>query len=106
MKVLPDAIRGFGWYGAGYAVCIGGTDDPNFYPPLHDLEAQREWLAGFEAAWCDCPDAEAIDSILFGDGMGGESLEAALTRVLEDRPAPPCCRFSSIVVLTADWRLH
>ncbi|MBK1723860.1 histidine kinase [Thiocystis violacea] len=83
---LPEAVADFGWYGAGYAVCIGGTDAPDFYPPLNDLEAQGEWLAGFEAAWCDCPDAEAIRSILFGDGMGGESLDTALGRALEDRP--------------------
>ena len=86
MSGLPEHIRDFGWYGAGYVVCIGGTDDPDFYPPLNDLEAQGEWLAGFDAAWCDCPDAEAIHSILFGDGMGGESLDTALGRVLEDRP--------------------
>lgn len=85
MGPLPAAIRDFGWYGAGYAVCLGGTADPDFYPPLNDLEAQGEWLAGFEAAWCDCPDAEAIRSVLFGDGMGGESLETALGRALEGR---------------------
>ena len=53
---MPEKIRDFGWFGAGYAVAKGGTDDPDFYPPLNDMEAQREWLGGFGAGWAECPD--------------------------------------------------
>jgi hypothetical protein len=82
---LPERIADFGWFGAGWAVFKGGTADPDFYPPLDDTDAQREWLAGFGAAWVECPDDEAVESILNGDGMGGESVEEALVRVLESR---------------------
>ena len=82
---MPEKIRDFGWFGAGYAVAKGGTDDPDFYPPLNDMEAQREWLGGFGAGWVECPDDEATDSILYGDGMGGESVHEALARALEGR---------------------
>jgi hypothetical protein len=82
---MPEKIRDFGWFGAGYAVAKGGTDDPDFYPPLNDMEAQREWLGGFGAGWAECPDIEATDSILFGDGTGGESVDEALARALEGR---------------------
>jgi hypothetical protein len=74
-----------GWFGAGYAVAKGGTAPDDYYPPLNDLEAQREWLGGFGAGWGECPDEEAIESILFGDGSGGESIHEALARALEGR---------------------
>jgi hypothetical protein len=51
----------FGWFGAGYAVAKGGTAPDDYYPPLNDLEAQREWLGGFGAGWVECPDEEAIE---------------------------------------------
>jgi hypothetical protein len=54
--------------------------------PLNDMEAQGEWLGGFDAAWVECPDDEAIASILEGDGMGGESVDQALARALKGRP--------------------
>jgi hypothetical protein len=75
----------FGWFGAGYAVAKGGTAPDDYYPPLNDLEAQREWLGGFGAGWVECPDEEAIESILFGDGSTGESIDEALARALEGR---------------------
>jgi hypothetical protein len=84
---MPEKIRDFGWFGAGYAVAKGGTDDDDFYPPLNDMEAQREWLGGFGAGWAECPDIEATESILYGDGMGGESVHEALARALEGREA-------------------
>lgn len=67
--MISKKIETFGWYGAGWSV-FGGTGDRDFYPPS-DTSAQKEWLAGFKAAWVECPDDEAIDSILHGDGMGG-----------------------------------
>jgi hypothetical protein len=74
---MPEKIKDFGWFGAGWALFKGGTDDPDYYPPLNDMEAQRQWLGGFGAAWVECPD---------GDGMGGESVDQALASMLEDRP--------------------
>jgi len=85
--VLPDKIKDFGWYGAGWAAYKGDVMDPDFYPPLSDIEAQQEWLDGFEAAWSDCLDEEAVESILHGDGTGGEPMEEALARSLEGRVA-------------------
>jgi len=82
---MPDKIKAFGWYGAGWAVFKGGTDDDDFYPPRADLAAQQEWLDGFGAAWVEYPDEAAIASILFGDGRGGESVGEALARVLAGR---------------------
>ena len=79
----PDDI---GWFGAGYAVAKCGNVPEGWYPPLNDMVAQIEWLAGFGAGWVECPDGEAMDSILNGDGMGGESVEDALARALEERP--------------------
>jgi len=46
---LPSSIAEFGWFGAGWAVFKGGTDDPDFYPPIDNSEALRHWLAGFGA---------------------------------------------------------
>jgi hypothetical protein len=83
--MIPDKIKEFGWFGAGWAVFKGGTKDPDFYPPLNDMEAQRWWLGGFGAAWSEYPDDEAMDSILYSDGMGGESVDEALARALEGR---------------------
>lgn len=83
---MPKKIEDFAWYGAGWAVFKGGVTDPDFYPPLNDMEAQREWLGGFGAAWVDYPDDAAIDSILAGDGMGGESVDQALARAMEGHP--------------------
>jgi hypothetical protein len=73
------------WFGAGYVVAKVGTAADDFYPPLNDLEAQREWLGGFIAGWVECPDDAAIASILFGDGNGGESIDEALARAMEGR---------------------
>ena len=75
----------FGWFGAGYAVAKGGTAPDDYYPPLNDMEAQHEWLGGFGAGWVECPDEEAIMSILFGDASAGESIDEALARALEGR---------------------
>jgi hypothetical protein len=49
-----------------------GVRDSSFFPPLNDIEAQREWLGGFGAAWVS-------------DGGGGESVDAALARACEGR---------------------
>jgi hypothetical protein len=72
------------WFGAGWAVYKGSAGDDCF-PPLNDIEAQRAWLGGFGAAWVEYPDAEATASILFGDGMGSESLHKALASALDGR---------------------
>ncbi len=82
---LPANIADFVWFSAGYAVFGAETSDRAFYPPLDDDEAQRHWLAGFGAAWVECPDDAAIESILNGDWLGGESVDEALVRILEGR---------------------
>ena len=51
-----------------------------FCPPLDDDDPPRQWLVGFGAAGVECPDDAAIESILNGDWMGGESVEEALVR--------------------------
>jgi hypothetical protein len=84
---LPGKIKDFGWYGAGWAVFKGGTDDPDFYPPIDDIEAQQEWLDGFTAACADYPD--------------GETMEQALSRVLVGRTALLGCLLPG-----CPWRSH
>ena len=49
------------------------------------MKAHRWRLAGFGAAWAELPDDEAIGSILFGDGIGGESVDAAQLRTMQGR---------------------
>ena len=73
------------WFDAGWAVYKGSTGE-DWFPPLNDREAQRAWLGGFGAAWVEYPDDEARASILMGDGLGGESLDDALTSALARRP--------------------
>jgi hypothetical protein len=84
MSLLPDKISEFGWFGAGWSV-FHGTTDPDYFPPLNDMEAQRQWLGGFAAAWVEHPDQD-IDSLLNG-GEGGQSVEQALAEALEGRAA-------------------
>jgi hypothetical protein len=84
---MPDKIKSFGWFGAGWAVFKGGTKDPDFYPPLNDMEAQREWLGGFGAAFAETPDEEAIEALLvYGDPCGGKPVTEYLYEALADRP--------------------
>lgn len=80
-----DESDGDFWFGQGWAVFKGELRDDKHFPPLNDMEAQRWWLGGFGAAWAECPDEAAIDSILYGDGMGGESVDAALLRAMQGR---------------------
>jgi hypothetical protein len=35
--ILPDKLKDCGWFGAGWAVFNGGTEDPDFYPPLNEV---------------------------------------------------------------------
>jgi len=44
-----------GWFGAGWAMFKSGQIAPDFLPPLNDLQAQHEWLEGFNAAWVEYP---------------------------------------------------
>lgn len=78
LEVAPPVstkIKDLGWFGAGEAVFKGSIRDPGFFPPLNDMEAQREWLGGFGAAWAEAPD----------DTGGGESVDEALARSLEGK---------------------
>jgi hypothetical protein len=74
------------WFGAGEIVFKEGSLDETHFPGLDDQDAQLKWLAGFGAAWAECPEDEAVPSATNGDGMGGESVEEALVRTLEARP--------------------
>jgi hypothetical protein len=69
---LPYTVDEIGWYAAGWAVFSRGVRDSEFYPPLNEIEAQREWLGGFGAAWVS-------------DSDDGESVDEALVRVMEGR---------------------
>ena len=73
------------WFEHGWSVYKGELQDDKYFPPLNDMKAQRWWLAGFGAAWAESPEDEAIDSILSDDGMGGESVDAALLRAMQGR---------------------
>jgi hypothetical protein len=84
---FPDRPEDIDWFSRGWAVYKGDLRDSEHFPSLNDMEAQRWWLGGLGAAWADTPDDEAIESILDGDGMGGESVEDALARALEGRAA-------------------
>ena len=72
------------WFDAGWAVFKGNTGD-EWFPPLNDMEAQRWWLAGFGAAWVEYPITEAVQSMLFDDEPGGESIHDALAHALTGR---------------------
>lgn len=62
---LPYTVEEIGWYAAGWAVFSRGVREPEFFPPLNDIEAQREWLGGFGAAWVsDADDEESVDESL------------------------------------------
>jgi hypothetical protein len=70
------------WFGAGWAVFEGARSSEGF-PPLNDMEAQRKWLAGFGAAWVECPDQALLETMLDGDWLGGASVDEALARALD-----------------------
>lgn len=83
MSQIPESIREFGWFGAGAAILDGVTDDPDFFPPLGDESALREWLAGFEAAWWALP--ECSPELEATDPRRGTLIET-LSRALADHP--------------------
>lgn len=89
---LPSRIAEFGWFGAGWAVLKGSTDDPDFDPPIDDSAALYHWLAGFGTAWVECPEGEAVESILNGDGLGKDisGRGGAGAHALETRQDLPC----------------
>ena len=84
MSQIPESIREFGGFGAGAAILDGVTDDPDFFPPLGDESALREWLAGFEAAWWALP--ECSPELEATDPRRGTLIET-LSRALADRPS-------------------
>ena len=69
MEFAPAVIN---WIDAGWAVYKEGVRDSRFFPSLGDMDAQRQWLGGFGAAW-----ASSLED--------KESVMDALTRVLEGR---------------------
>ena len=72
---LPYTVEEIGWYAAGWAVLSKGVCEPEFFPPLNDIQAQREWLGGFGAAWVsDVDDGESVDEALVRVMKGREEL--------------------------------
>ena len=39
---MPDKIANFGWFGAGYPVFKSSSQDPDFYPVLKEMKAQKQ----------------------------------------------------------------
>lgn len=72
---LPYTVEEIGWYAAGWAVFSRDVRDPEFFPPVNDIEAQREGLGGFGAAWASDPeDGESVDEALVRALTGREEL--------------------------------
>ncbi len=49
MEFAPAVIN---WIDAGWAVYKEGVRDPQYFPPLGDRDAQREWLGAYSAESC------------------------------------------------------
>ena len=73
----------YGWYGAGWASLKGGTVADIHMPP-NESGSLKKWIDGFLAAHAEYPDEDAMESIMNGDGTGGESAEDALLRIAPD----------------------
>ena len=83
MSQIPENPQP-GWFSAGAAILDPATNDPDVYPPLADESAQREWLAGFEAAWWALPeDLTAFEPTATPRG----TLVETLSRTLAEHPA-------------------
>ena len=74
----PDWF-GAGWYAFHFPV------SPDNYAPLDDRAAQRDWLAGFGAAWAECPEAAQRESARSGFGLCGRTVTAALEAAFAGR---------------------
>ncbi len=68
-------VKAIDWLEAGWTVFRDDRRDPDSFPPLHDMEAQRQWLGGFGAAWAEAPE----------DDGSRESVDEALARALTGR---------------------
>jgi hypothetical protein len=77
---MSDSAEIDEWFGAGWAVFQGDRAEESFLP-LSDMEAQREWLAGFGSTWVECPDEAARDA----NCPGGLLVDEALVRALDGR---------------------
>lgn len=77
----PDGVAR-GWFDAGIRFFESGGHDSDQLPPIGDREAQRAWLAGFGAAWCEWPERR-LDT--FDDPRDGSLIEA-LTHALRSHP--------------------
>lgn len=72
MLKRPDGAV-LGWFDVGIRFFESGGHDPDQLPPLMDREAQRAWIAGFGAAWCEWPE-HSVDT--FDDPRNGSIMEA------------------------------
>jgi hypothetical protein len=65
LGVEEAVIRKMDWFGAGWAVYQEDVRDPEYFPPLGDRDAQRQWLGGFGAAWAsDIATKESVDDAI------------------------------------------
>lgn len=72
------------WFDAGWAA-FHFPVHPDFFPPLDDRTAQRAWLAGFGAAWAECPESVQREHVSWGVGLCGRTIAAALEAALAGR---------------------
>ena len=63
------------WLEARWTAVRDDMRDPDFFPPLHNMEAQRWWPGGFRTAWAEAPE----------DDGSGEFVDEALARALTGR---------------------
>ena len=68
-------VKAIDWFEVGWTVLKEDMRDPDFLLPLHDMEAQRQWLGGFGAAWAEPPE----------DDGSRKSVDEALARALTGR---------------------
>jgi hypothetical protein len=74
----------FDWFGAGWSA-FHFPVHPDAFPPLDDREAQRAWLAGFGAAWAECPEAAQRENTRSRFWLCERTVTAALKAVLAGR---------------------
>jgi hypothetical protein len=83
---MTDAQNDFDWFARGEAVMTGNIErTESYFPPLHDIEAQRQWLCGFGAAWATSPGDAEPETYRLGDALAIEPVGVALVIALKGR---------------------
>lgn len=84
-RPISDALDDLDWFDAGNGVFEHVLVGPGVYPPLDDLEAQRQWLAGYAAGRDGFQRAIDTSASAAGDPRRG-TLHEVLRRQLADQP--------------------